>query len=98
MQTQSERLFNCMPEGAAPDWTAYVAVMIGGCIDHNGETEGLASYQRAEFFTVYGISPDGEAEAITDVQTVSLINALSVAQELSALSGLPLKVCRFLFA
>lgn len=96
--TDQARLFNCCRDNAAPDWTAYTAIMIGGCIDHNGETEGLVSYSKAEFFTVYGINPHGEAEAITDVPTVSLINALSVAHELAALSGLRLTVCRFLFA
>ena len=101
MTDQAERLFNCCPHGVAPDWSQYVALQIGGCRDDDGATDGGLTYQTAEFFTVYGVVMDGDlrmVEAITDVPTVSLINALSVAQELAAISGLRLTVCPFLFA
>ena len=101
MNDLSQRLFNCMTNGAEPDWSQYTALRIGGCIDHNGETEGGVSYQRAEFFTVYSVVMDGGVpmvEAITDAPTVSLINALTVANELAERSGLRLTVCPYLFA
>lgn len=101
MNERASRLFNCCTAGEEPTWSAYVALRIGGCVDHNGETEGGVTYQRAEFFTVYGVVMEGDVpmvEAITDVPTVSLINALDVARELSTLSGLTLKVCPRLFA
>lgn len=100
MTTEAERLFNCCTALAEPVWSQWVALRIGGCIDHNGETEGGVDYSRAEFFTVYGVVMDGDipmVEAITDVPTVSLINALSVANELAERSGLRLTVCAFLF-
>ncbi len=101
MNDRASRLFNCCTGFAEPKWSAYVALQIGGCVDHQGETEGGVTYQRAEFFTVYGVVMDGDVrmvEAITDIHTVSLINALDVARELSTLSGLTLKVCPRLFA
>lgn len=101
MNDLASRLFNCCTAGEEPVWSTYVALRIGGCIDHNGETEGGVTYQRAEFFTVYGVVMEGDVpmvEAITDVPTVSLINALGVAQELSDRSGLRLTVCAYLFA
>ncbi|WOB78474.1 hypothetical protein [Brevundimonas nasdae] len=96
MTDRAARLFNCCTDFAEPRWTSFTALRIGGCIDHNGETEGGVDYQRAEFFTVYGVVMDGDiamVEAITDVPTVSLIKALTVAHELSDLSGLRLTVC-----
>lgn len=99
MPTDSIRLYNCMPEGLAPDWTRYVALRIGGCIDQDGQTEGSVALEDVEFFTVYGVFvEDGLhlVEAITDVATRSLTEALGVARELVALSGLPLEQCRFL--
>ena len=99
MQTKSTRLFNCMPSGLAPDWTRFVALRVGACIDHGGETEGAVAQENADFFTVYGVFvEDGLqlVEAITDVPTTSLAEALPVARELAALTGLPLEQCRFL--
>jgi hypothetical protein len=98
MNDPAQRLFNCQPNGNPPIWSGFVSLMIGGCRDDDGTTEGGQTYQTAEFFTVYGIDPDGMADAITDVPTVSLIHALSVANELATLSGLPLTVCRSLFS
>ena len=91
------RLFNCQPDNAAPDWSAYATLQLGGCIDHDGETEGLVSHDKADFFTVYGIDADGIADAITDTPTTAtLANARTLAGDLSALSGLPVRDCRFL--
>jgi len=56
--------------------------------------------ENAEFFNVYGVVNDEGVrlvEAITDVPTRSLIDALPVAEQLASLSGLPLEECRFLF-
>lgn len=101
MPTDSTRLYNCMPEGVAPDWTRFVSLRIGGCIDHGGQTEGGVAIEEAEFFTVYGVFVEHGihlVEAITDVSTRSLAEALPVARELATLSGLPLEECRFLRA
>lgn len=99
MDTQALRLFNCCTHGRAPDWSTFVALRLGGCIDHSGHTEGLVRADRAQFFTVYGIDAEGMAEAITDTDTgATLEEARAVLAELVALSGLPGEECPFMEA
>lgn len=95
-------LFNCCTNGAAPDWSQFDALEIGGCINAaddeekaRGETfiEGGHARAEAEFFTVYGHfrRDRGEGvEALTDCDTYE--QAEAAAAELSRLSGLPINV------
>lgn len=84
-------LFNCCTGNAAPDWSQFKWLEVGGCVTYceDGEsfTEGGKSDDEAEFWTVYGRCNWGGCEAITDCATAEL--AASVAQYLSDLSGLP---------
>lgn len=68
------QLFNCCTELAEPDWNEFTSLEIGACrieIDETGAewTAGGLSRDDAEFFTIYGRNQDGEAEAITDIET-----------------------------
>lgn len=84
-----QRLFNCCTDLRAPNWSQYVCLTIGGCIndpDDPGHVLGLVPDNDAEFWTVYARDPDGMAEAITDCQTRAEVDA--VAFELSKISGL----------
>lgn len=90
------RLFYCCTGHAVPDWSQFDRLEIGGCVRDSfidGFTIGGAPASAAEFFTVYGRfkAPDGTHDAITDAD--SALDALAVAAELSALSGLPCIVC-----
>jgi hypothetical protein len=88
-------LFNCCTGNAAPDWTQFDALEIGGCItlarEADGETfvEGGIADSEAEFWTVYGHFKNGGCEAITDCATRAMVD--SVASRLSELSGLPVR-------
>lgn len=86
-------LFNCCTNNAAPDWTQFDALETGGCITitEGGQTftEGGIADSEAEFWTVYGHLKGGGCEAITDCATRAMVD--SVAQHLSALSGLPVR-------
>lgn len=95
-------LFNCCANGAAPDWSQFDALEIGGCIDDadedmraRGETYTVGGIDRAsaEFFTVYGHYRPGHGQgvdAVTDCETFE--KAQAVAAELSRLSGLPVSI------
>jgi hypothetical protein len=83
------RLFNCCTDCAAPDWTHFAVLIVGGCMDDPedpGCTLGLIDDAEAQFWTVYGRDEDGISEAITDCPTRA--DADAVALELAALSGL----------
>jgi hypothetical protein len=90
------RLFNCCAGHAAPDWSQFDRLEVGGCVrdpEIDGFTIGGAPASAAEFFTVYGRfkEPDGTWDAITDADNA--LEALAVAAELSTLSGLQCTVC-----
>ncbi|MDX0801727.1 hypothetical protein GOD37_22450 [Sinorhizobium medicae] len=72
----NDTLFNCCTNYAAPDWSQFDWLEIGGCIsfEEDGETytEGGFMASEAEFFTVYGHLAD------------------AVGEHLATLSGLPL--------
>lgn len=97
-----DKLFNCRTDHAAPYWSQFDALEIGGCCDvadgsggpgtNEAETYIEGGYDRgeAEFFTVYGHIPGEGVEAITDCST--FLDAEAVAAELSRLSGLPVNV------
>lgn len=92
--TASARLFNCQPGAMAPDWSGFVSLFIGGCISHDGITEGGVPVDRAEFFTVYARDHEGLAEAITDApEGASLKVAAELGAELATLSGLECILC-----
>lgn len=80
-------LYNCCTHHAAPDWSQFVRLELGGCIDHDGQTDGGVAFDEAQFFSVYGRRDDGEAEAITDIHG-SALDALVVAATLTGISGL----------
>lgn len=87
-------LFNCQPGGVAPDWSAFASLFIGGCISHDGHTEGGVPMDRAQFFTVYARDHEGLAEAITDTdEGASLKDAAEIGARLASLSGLPCTLC-----
>lgn len=98
----SSDLFNCCANGAAPDFSQFDALEIGGCIDDSdedmkgrGETYTVGGIERdkAEFFTVYGHFRPGHGQgvdALTDCETFD--KAQAVAAELSRLSGLPVHI------
>ncbi len=89
------RLFNCCTGHAETDWSRFSGLELGGCrTNPDGDfTLGGQPASRAKFFTVYGRfpAPDGTCEAISDIDDAR--DALAVAAELSALSGLPCIVC-----
>lgn len=95
-------LFNCCADGAAPDWSQFDFLEIGGCCDAadddmraRGETciEGGYTVAEAEFFTVYGHFAAGRGEGLEDItDCATLDKAQAVAAELSRLSGLPVVV------
>lgn len=87
-------LFNCQPDGRAPDWSGFVSLFIGGCISHDGHTEGGVPMDQAQFFTVYARDHEGLAEAITDTdEGASLKDAAEIGAHLASLSGLPCELC-----
>ncbi|MGY3482242.1 hypothetical protein ACVW1C_000125 [Bradyrhizobium sp. USDA 4011] len=84
--------FNCCTGNAAPDWSPFDWLEVGGCNTETDETgltftNGGIPDSEAEFWTVYAHLKAGGCEAITDCPTAEA--AQSVAQALSALSGLP---------
>jgi hypothetical protein len=79
-------LFICCTNHAEPDWTQFKQLFLGGCVDDDGATIGNIAREDAEFFTVYGRKPDGEAEAIADITDYDL--AVQVLAHLGKLSGL----------
>lgn len=84
-------LFNCCTGYAEPDWSAFDCLELAGCRNAGpagaDETEtASATAREAEFFTVYGRRPDGEAEAITDIHEPR--EALNVAARLAVRSCL----------
>lgn len=81
-------LYNCQPGFREPNWSHFVRLSIGGCIDRDGETTAFASAEKAEFFTIYGIDADGFAEAISDFD--SLVLAREHGATLAEKSSLPL--------
>lgn len=89
-------LFNCCYQCVAPDWTLYASLSLGGCKtdpEDDGQTLGNMTLAESEFFTVYGITPEGYAEAITDIGNgASMEEAITVMGRLSGLSGLPSRV------
>lgn len=101
MQITDTDLFNCCTGNAAPDWSRFIGLELGGCTSADGITTGGAAYNLAQFFTVYGRTREGEAEAITDIEAASgrerptlLVRAIDVAAELSYRSGLPITLYR----
>ena len=87
-----ETLFNCLTDHAAPDWSVFDALEIGGCVnvsEDDEETciEGGYSASEAEFFCIYGHLKEGGNEAITDCETLE--QALAVAEFFDGKTGLP---------
>lgn len=85
------QLFNCCTELAEPDWNEFTSLELGACrteIDENGGewTAGGLSRDDADFFTVYARNRDGEAEAITDIDTY--LGACLILAELARISDL----------
>lgn len=86
-------LFNCCTGNAAPDWSQFKSLEIGGCrqeVAENGKTFtdfGIPDNE-AEFWTVYAREHGGCACAITDCPTRTAADQTGKA--LSELSGLPL--------
>lgn len=97
MTMDNSILFNCCTDHAAPNWSQYYALELGGCIEakctvtSDTWTEGGYHRSDAEFFTVYGHLKEGGCEAITDWHG-SFDEAVCTAEELARLSGLPLEV------
>lgn len=88
------RLFNCCTDWAAPDWSAFRSLELGGCIPHEDGTEGGVTAEAARFFTVYARDAEGLAEAITDTaEGATLDDGRALLAELAALSGLPAHEC-----
>lgn len=88
-------MFNCCTDGAEPDWREFTVLQIGGCRmdpDDDGVVDGGQDRASTEFYTVYGINPDGEALAITDLPNADLDQAKAVADTLSGLSGLSVEL------
>lgn len=72
------------------DWSFYASLTLGGCTNEgDGVTHGMQPRDRADFFTVYGVTHDGYSEALLDIH-LSLEEARHVAASLHALSNLPL--------
>ncbi|WP_339028982.1 hypothetical protein WI604_30385 [Bradyrhizobium symbiodeficiens] len=82
-------LFNCYDDNVEPEWSSFIALEIGGCIDQDGITHGGISDDLAQFWTVYGRCTWGGAEAISDCGSREL--AVAVASELSRRSNLPIR-------
>ncbi len=87
-------LYNCQTDHAEPDWSAFDALELGGCINlHEPDDpagtmiEGGQSRVEAAFFTVYGHLPEGGVEAITDIDAFD--KAVAILQYLAARSLLP---------
>lgn len=83
-------LFNCCTDNAEPDWSRFTQLELGGCINESQDSEtthinGGQHFADAEFFSIYGRTHDGEAEAITDCQTA--LDVLCVAEALRELSA-----------
>nr|AJW30030.1 hypothetical protein pLM19O2_p85 [Ochrobactrum sp. LM19] len=61
-------LFNCCAHGCSePDWSEFVSLELEGCcseIYDNGEEWTISGVTReqAEFFTIYGLRHNGEAD------------------------------------
>lgn len=84
-----DRLYNNCTHCLAPDWSTFIHLEVGGCIDDPddpGHTIGGQDDADAQFWTIYGRYADGDAEAITDCAT--LPDAIMVAHELAAISRL----------
>lgn len=85
-------LYNCCTDCAAPDWSLFDNLELGGCKDLSEEGDddtyisGGYSAAEADFFTIYGHLKTGGCEAITDCKTFD--EAVDVGLELTALSGL----------
>lgn len=99
LKADGARLFNCCEGGREPDWSRFVRLEISGCVDEiehvdpgaakNGSTffvSGCAA-ANADMFTLYGVRPDGDGDAIADCAT--LAEADAVGRELAQRSGLP---------
>lgn len=89
--TARAQLFNCCTDYAAPDWSQFDWLEIGGCITETnaaGETwtNGGEPDDHAEFWTVYGHLHVGGMEAITDAPNRAAADY--VANTLAMISGL----------
>lgn len=88
----NDQLYSCIADNREPDWTDFIHLEIGGCINAPSAPDdgifviGGLSDAEAQFWCVYGRMADGDCEAITDCATRSLVDA--VASELSTISGL----------
>lgn len=93
---ENSTLFNCCTDHAAPDWSQFTGLEVGGCTTETDErtgdtfTNGGEDRADAEFFTIYGRMSEDGCEAITDCQTFEL--AETVAAHLSGLSGLSVSI------
>ena len=88
----SATLYNCRTDYAPICKGEFVSLLLGGCIMESKDTDdsftmGGQPADAAEFFTVYGIKADGEAEAVTDIKEPR--KALSVAGSLGLIHELP---------
>lgn len=86
-----EQLFNCRPGLAEPDWSAFTALEIAGCLANEDEygtnVTADAPIGAADFYGIYGIHETGEAEAVTDVGCWDA--AQDILGHLAKSSGLP---------
>lgn len=86
------RLFNACPDEKEPDWSRFADLEIGGCVEnddpeHPGRkiVDGGQSASVASFFTIYGRTHEGLAEAVTDCARLDIAD--EVAAELSERAG-----------
>lgn len=92
----NDQLFNMTKDHAAPDWTNYAHLEIGGCIDANEDpsapfsptqaTDIIGGMDRdtAQFFTVYG-RLHADEHGVMLAEAITDCNTLSSAQEIAAL-------------
>lgn len=82
---------NCEP----PDWTAYNALEIAGCVEYGKGTEAAiverVDGEPADFFTLYGRLVDGGCEALHDFDLgEDEIAIISACEKLAGILGFPL--------
>jgi hypothetical protein len=88
-----DELFNCCANGTAPDWAQYTELVLEGVknlSDDPEETQYTGGFDRyeADLFSVYALTHEGNADAITDIDG-TLAAADDILHHLSGLSGLP---------
>lgn len=89
---EAVKLFNCQTDHAEPDWRRFAVLVLAGCRTEGVATVADAAARDAEFFTVYGRTPDGLSEAITDINPHSGRNVVAILAELCRRSRLALVI------